>query len=666
MPTKRPIPPPPSRRLPPPAQSREGVSWVSVLKQVGWPTEVLVLDFETYFDKEYGLRKMSTIEYIEDDRFEVLGLGLKWGFPQCPNQTSFALDVPDVLEHFQNLYGKHLEKKTVLCHNARFDGTILVRKYGIIPEYLVDVRDLSRHLNARDKHSVDEVCKRLGLPAKGDTMEFAGLHPSDMDKTKKEALERYTRNDVEIEFMAFERLLPLIANPEIELPLALHTHKLFWEPEFAFDFGRAEKLIAEMDAEIVEVCEGVGLPRKTVSGNLEFKRLLGESLAITNETVPMKQGKRGLIPAIAREDPAAKELLRHPTPRVRSLMKARRAVKSWPLHQARLRRMIAQTTAAGGLLANPLNYFGCHTGRFSGGERINTYNLPSRGGGLATQMKKCLMAQPGKTLVTADSAQIEARGVGWIAGEDKLVAAFAEGRDVYSEFAGGVLGKLVRKAREDDPPAVANLLEGRRAIGKVGILGMGYEMGPPRSLDYMMGYPQLALQVESGEIDLVFCQKFVKAYRETYSKIPEFWRAIETAVVIAVKYGEATTLLHGLRVTRDGPTILIQLPSGRYLRYPRCRLVDRDIKWQWGVLYGGILTENIVQAISRDVLAEALLRVEAAGYRVCHHLYDSLIVSVDQDQAEAALTCVCEELIRAPDWAEGWPLGVDATIGERY
>lgn len=170
---------PPTSITPPrgqssPAPDREGALWSDILKDVGWPTDVVVIDFETYFDADYSLKKMSTIEYIEDPRFEILGVAVKAIRAELESPSGFwSANAVDFLEIY---HGENLERATVVMMNARFDGTILARKFGIVPSFVVDIRDLSRHLDARNRHSLKDICKRLSLPDKGDTMEFKGLH----------------------------------------------------------------------------------------------------------------------------------------------------------------------------------------------------------------------------------------------------------------------------------------------------------------------------------------------------------------------------------------------------------------------------------------------------------------------------------------------------------
>lgn len=649
--------------------------WSQVLKNAGWPTTVVVLDYETFFSDSYhmkgkGTSGLATINYIMDPRFEEIGLGcLVMDQPYTPRQTMFWPGVKEQIAWLQSRYGKNLDGCTLVAQNARFDFTILVQKHGIVPKYVVDILALSRHQDARNTHGLAVLCERYGLPPKGDTMQFSGKKWKTMTSEEQLAMSEYCVNDVEREMDLFAILLPRLTRPEVELRLQAHTLRLFWEPDLAFDFKEADRLIVAMEAQVAKDVP-IPLTPKLVSGNKSFVRLLGTALAQTGEQVPMKEGKKGMIAALAKDDGALKDLRIHRNPHVRELVKARAAVKSWPLHIKRLNAMKNQAQAGEGRLPNPLNYYGASTGRWSGGEGLNLQNLPTRGGGLATEIKHCLRAPEGEVLVIADAAQIEARGLAWLAGQDDLVEAFRQNRDVYSEFAAETLAAPVRKPAKSDSPPVYKMYSGRRALGKVGILGMGYGMGAGRALEYCETYPELEPKIISGEIDLLFCKRFVESYRSRYPMIPKLWRDLEGVFSYVTRYGQSREL-RGLSLSRSETTTLLQLPSGRSLFYHHAT-VDKDgrISYQAGPtrekLWGGSIVENVIQAASRDVLAEAILYIEDHGFRVGHHVHDSIVVSVPIAQQTLAYMCVSEALTQAPAWAPTWPMGVEATIGSRY
>ena len=141
--------------------------------------------------------------------------------------------------------------------------------------------------------------------------------------------------------------------------------------------------------------------------------------------------------AFAKTDKEFTALLDHPNPKVQTLVAARLGTKS-TIEETRTENLMK--VADRGALPIMLNYYGAHTGRFSGGDKLNLQNLPRNGA-----IRKAITAPEGHVLVACDSSQIEARMVAYIAGQDDLVQAFREGRDVYSEFASEVYGKKVTK-----------------------------------------------------------------------------------------------------------------------------------------------------------------------------------------------------------------------------
>jgi DNA polymerase bacteriophage-type len=638
-------------------------AWVDVLRNVRWPTQVLVLDFECFFDAEYSLKKLSTIEYIMDPRFEIIGLGSMWVGGACLlNRAFMSFDVHHRLHWCQQEFGQNLERCTVIVQNARFDCCILAKHFGIYPPHIVDVLNLSRHLDARAKHGLATLCERYSLPAKGDTMQFLGQHADQVDRV---AMAAYCENDCEREMDLAAILLPKLTRPEVELPLGVHTLGMFTRPRLGFDFDEADRLIVEMNAELDKAVNATGLDRETLSGDNSFVRAL-QDLGVT---VPMKKGKKKMIPALAKDDAGLKELKASPDPRVRAMIAGRQAMDSWPLHIKRVESMKAQAAANGGMLGNPLNYYGAHTGRWSGSEKINTQNLGSRGTDLRNRIRGVLIAPAGCSLVVADAAQIEARVLAWLAGQHDLVQAFERGDDIYSEFASEVLAQPVRKARKSDPAPVSKILSARRALGKVGILGMGYGMGKSRALEYMQSYPELQDKLDSGEIDLLFCDDVVQLYRRKFPMIPKLWRDVEQAFRITTKYGQ-TQHTHGLEFRRDGTTTIIELPSGRCLFYAHASVKQgekgEEIRWHWGKLWGGTLVENIVQSISRDILAEAILRCEDAGIPIGHHIHDELVGVVLVAVAKDRLHILENALKVRPAWAPTLPLDAEGFICSKY
>ena len=468
------------------------MNYQQILRQINYPTDILVLDFECYFDSEFSLKKMSTVEYVCDERFEFTGVGAYWetrtnpvfysnsklklGFWSGEALSKDGITSPSIIEHFQLCFGKNFEKVTVVMQNAKFDALILKEKFNINPPYIIDTIDLARHYDSRMKHGLSSLAELFGLKVKGDTQQFKGLHYEDMDEIQKFNLAEYCKRDVEIETELFKILLPLISNPEIEIPLAKHTLDLYLNAKVQLDTDGAKLLQEKMEKEANSVIEKTGYSKREISGNISFVKILGDALP-SHDAVPMKQGKNKMIPALAKDDEGMANLLIHPDQKVRELCKARLSIRSWPLHIKRVQNLINQANCKDGYLGMPLHYYGGHTGRWSGGEKINVQNFGGKGRKgsgthpLISEVKGLLHAPDGYTFIISDYSQIEARVLAWIAGQTDLVKTFAAGGDVYSEFATTLFKSKVYKPDEGDPECVKKLLGMRRGFGKDAILG---------------------------------------------------------------------------------------------------------------------------------------------------------------------------------------------------
>lgn len=665
-----------------------------ILKNINWPTDVLVLDFECYFDTEYALgKKLSTVEYICDERFEFTGLGFQLlGDENVPPSFYQGDVVKRGIKELQRSFGENFERVTVVIQNAKFDALILKEKFQINPPYIIDTVDLARFYDSRMSHRLKDLAKLFELKTKGDTQQFKGLHYKDMSGEQRKTLADYCKDDVKIETDLFKILLPLISNPHIEIPLARHTLNLYLNPQVKLNFDRAEKLKSEMEAEKDEMLDKVSWvsmyvtkKHKTVAKVLNsdrFKEILEDTLP-EGEHAPMKQGKNKMILAVAQADEGLKFLLTHQIEEIRFLAEARLAISSWPLHIKRVQNLINQTKARNGRLGIPLKYYSAHTGRFGGGEGLNVQNFGKRGrtgSGIHPLIKKVgalIEAPEGYTFITPDLSQIEARMLAWFAGQDDLLRAFADGEDVYSEFATKLFNSKVCKPDKDDPDPepVRKLMEIRRGFGKDAILGCGYGMGANRFYDNCRENSNLRPLFDNGTYNRNFIDNLIKTYRKKYSKIIEFWAQMEKSFRWVIKYPhEQIPYYRGELELLDAPellfrnengTVFIKLPSGRELRYRHARIIkDRykgTIAWQWGHLWGGSIVENVVQATSRDILAEAILLIEPFNPIVCH-VHDSITVLVKKDAAKFALPKIEKAMRSNPEWAEGLPIDVESEV----
>jgi len=662
-----------------------------ILDNINWPTDVLFLDFESFFSQEYcmgkGKNALSIVEYITDSRFRFTGLGIQIN-DQLPRFIP-GPHVPWAIEQLKEKFGVALHNCVVTAKNNKFDCLILVEKFGIFPPYTIDVEDLSRYYDSRMKQGLKDLVKLFKLPAKGETKQFKGLYWETMTSEQRQAMKEYCLRDIKNEKSLLEILLPKLDNVNTELDLARHTLNLYLRPVLKLDTQQATKIASEMDRALSEDLRKIAWVLKyrtkakpNISKIMRAKKIFPQILQDIlpeGETVPMKKGKNQMIPATAQNDVAFQYLLAHKDQKVRELCRAKAACSSWPLHQSKVKRMIDQANCCDGLIRMPLKYYGAHTGRWSGTGGWNPMNLGGKGRGrpihpLVTAVRGTLVAPDGYTLVIVDSAQIEARELAWVAHQDDLVKGFADGEDIYSEFASDLFqAKVWKPSEEEKKTPEGQTADIRRGFGKDAILGCGYGMGTNTFFDRCRQNDTLRPLFDSGEYDWDFISRLIKTYRTKYTNICDFWTEIEKCFRWPTKYAKERTEYKisntaSLRFWKSGTIIKMQLSSGRIMNYRHASVSPKDdsIKYLHGHLWGGSITENLIQAMCRDLLGYWLLKCEDIGIPIVLHSYDELVGCVPEEEAEDALFIMIDVMKQAPLWADGLPLAAEGMISERY
>ena len=644
---------------------------------------LLVLDLETYYDKQFSLRKLTVPQYVHDPRFKVHGLAIGW--PE--GAAEFRTDVPQALQQLQATYGLELEGAVVVCHNALFDLYVLNHLYGVKPARVLDTLQLAHHVHGRKDRNrgqsagLGDLARHYGLPSKQQLDFMEGVR--DPTPGQLQQLSDYARHDVTLTRQLCFKLLPQVSRPEIELPIAMHTVKMFAHRRLKLDTAKLDELIHNAQTDCEMILLGVGLPRAVLKGHKSFEKMLGDRLASQGRSLPVKLGRRGDIAALAKDEPAMQLLCEDEDPQVAKLCRARLDLSSAEQRLRRLEKLRDISTATGGYLPPHLVYYGAHTGRFSGGGGFNLQNMGRSGEG--AQVRSLIVPEPEHRFIIADLAQIEARITAWYAREGDLLDDYRQGKDIYCAFASHFAGQTVRKPTKDDPPELCTQLKQYRQLGKQAVLGLGYGMGAAKFEQNLRKDPSLAPLFAAGELDTLGCAEIQKLYRRTYPGIPEFWRQAEAMVRTAIETGDA--VWDRLEACMDLDTLLLKLPSGRCLRYPKLRIdptprthqsVDaQGCVREWTsestlvyeedqTLYGGKIVENIVQATARDLLVEAVLKLEARGYPVLFHVHDELIVQAPLDQTDACMIAVEEALTTTPDWAAWLPIDCEVKSADRY
>jgi len=289
---------------------------------------------------------------------------------------------------------------------------------------------------------------------------------------------------------------------------------------------------------------------------------------------------------------------------------------------------------------------------------INLQNLPSRGEN-AGKIKKAIKAPPGYVVIDCDSAQIEARTLAWLAGQEDLVQAFRDKQDVYKLMAAKIYG-----IPQDQVTTGAG---SQRQVGKTVVLGAGYGVGHKKL--------QAFLKTQAGvEVSLDEAKRIIDTYRSNAFGIVNLWATAARALdaMLAGQSMEIDAL--GLVTALPGRTPMLTLPSGLHIQYPGLRVVTNEegkremVYYSKGLpvrIYGGKVVENICQAVARQIVAEQMLRI-SKRYKVVLTVHDAVAVIAREEEAVAARTYVEECMSWNPKWAAGLPLACESGVGATY
>ncbi len=284
---------------------------------------------------------------------------------------------------------------------------------------------------------------------------------------------------------------------------------------------------------------------------------------------------------------------------------------------------------------------------------------------LSQLIRTAFVPREGHRFAVADFSAIEARVLAWLAGEEWRLEVFRTHGRIYEASASAMFGVPVEKICKGNPEYAL------RAKGKIAELALGYQ-GAAGAL-VQMG----ALRMGLKEEDL---PDIVRRWRASNRRIQDFWYAVERYALDCIETGAAAVLPCGVSFCRDAGRMMVQLPSGRRLSYVEPRLIpdernrkriyymgmdQKSHKWRLLPTYGGKLTENIVQAVARDCLANAMTVLEGCGYRICFHIHDEVVLEIlegGEQSLEDAVRLMCQ----APSWAAGLPLNADGFEGDYY
>jgi DNA polymerase len=618
--------------------------------------KLITLDFETYYTKEFGFSRLTTEEYIRDPRFEVIGVAVQVedGEPEW-----FSGDRESLRKWLWKFDWKN---SMVLAHNTLFDGAILHWHFGITPAVFLDTLCMARAIHGVDAGgSLAKLATRYQVGEKGTEVNDA-IGKARLDFTPEDLAQygEYCKNDVRLTYDLFNIMskgFPMEELKLIDMTLRMFTHPLLYVDQETLT-ERLTDLLSEKSELLGSLkeqlkCDTEEEVRDKMSSNPKFAKVL-ESF---NIIVPLKKspttGKE--VPALAKKDEGFIALTEHEDTFIQHLCAVRLGTKS-TLEEKRIERFMEIGKRNKGMMPIPLKYYGAHTGRWSGTDKINFQNLPSRDI-KKKALKKAIVPPDGYMVINSDSSQIEARVLPWLAGQDDVVKQFADGEDVYSVFATEVYGRPISKK---DPT--------ERFVGKTCILGLGYGTGALKLQHTLSTSQPVSVKLDEEE-----CKRIVGVYRDKNDKVVDLWgeadrmlnQMLNGNITKPLQFGKHACVFYD----NDG----IILPNNMRIRYTNIRREDIDGKSQIVYdsrkgtisIWGGAVVENVVQALARIVVGAQMVEINDT-YRVALTVHDAAVVVIPDDEVDEAINLITGLMSKPPAWADGLPVACEAKAGATY
>lgn len=590
--------------------------------------QTITIDFETYWASDFSLRSkdLNMSEYVLDDRFSIHMMGMKIDDGPVtiyrPEEIEGALD------------SVNWNEAALLAQNTAFDGFILSQHFGVVSKYYYDTLSMGRGAfsvcHKLDLDSLAKYCGFTGKPKVSALLKTKGVRELSPELWQEVA--EYCVDDVNETWNVFNYLYPTY--PKKELDLIDLTIRMFCEPILRVDLDRVQgALEVEIGKKVGALLRAQATAADLMSNERFHTLLKNAGLAAPPLKLSPTTGKPTY--AFAKTDQWMMENREHPV--FGPIIEARLAIKS-TIGETRAERLL---NVGDNPLPVMLNYCGAHTTRWSAGNKMNLQNLP-RGG----ELRKSILAPKGAVVCVADSAQIEARVLAWLAKHTVLLQLFANRVDVYRWMAAQVYNIPENLVTNE-----------QRFIGKVLVLALGYGMGSGKLRDTLA---KGALGAAPLKISFYEADMMVTQYRNLNQPIVDLWnRCKELLPMIATG---TTTSFGPLTIEKDA----IILPSGLALHYPGMGVRTEDnirgytylSRGKVTHIYHGLLTENIVQALARCVVADQMLEI-SKRYRVVTMTHDEVVCVVSEKDADQCLDLMLASMKTPPSWAPDLPLNAE-------
>lgn len=595
--------------------------------------KIATLDFETFYDKEYTLSKLTTAEYVHSPLFEIIGVAVKINNDPIKWFSGTLEDTILFLKSFD------LENCIVVAHNALFDGYILEKICGIKPKGYFCTYQAATAISKPycGSASLKATAEYYKLPPKGGYVVLAlGKRRNMFTPSELSAYADYCIHDVELCYALLAKFWLVLSSKDrriIDL-----TIRKFTRGVIELDQTLLEDALDEVQTNKAKLLLQAGVGKSQLTSNDKFAEVLRRHGVIPPMKTSLRTGKRTY--AFAKTDASMRELQNHPDPLVQAIVAARLGHKS-TIEETRIERFIS-LAKLNQPLGVPTLAFGARTWRSAALDGINLLNIPKKG-----KLRQAMIAPSGYKLVVGDESQVEARINATLAGQSNIVEAFRNGEDVYSQVATAIYGY---KVTEETHPE-------ERFVGKIAVLALGYGMG---SWKYQQTLAAWGVMVNDTE-----AYRIVEAYREANPMIVKLWKRAEQLLESMVN-GERFQL--GPVITGDRKLFL---PGGRTLYYPE---LYKDASKEWWYkrgkefvkIYSAKLVENIVQALAAIIVTDAEAYLDERGYQSALQVYDEIVYAVEVQVADKFATVLEKVMTRPVEWLPKLPLAAGVKIGDKY
>jgi hypothetical protein len=607
--------------------------------------DILTVDFETYYDKDYSLSKMQTDAYINDAQFEIIGVAVVKN--EEPAMWFSGSDTETIGWLHSNF---DWENSAVRCQNTLFDGYILTQHCGIKPKLWMDTLCQGRMLLPYlTSHSLANLVKQYNLPDKGAAVVKAlGKRRNDFNPMELTEYGEYCKHDAWLCKELGKKFDPF--TPPLAMKLIDMTVRMFTEPMLIGDQAKMKQLYDDEVKRKADLLLRAETNREIIMSNDKF----AEALLALGVTPPMKQSKANpekQTYAFAKSDKDFTDLQEHDDPDVQALVAARLGVKTTI---AETRALKFLETAKRGPLPVYLNFWGAKTtGRYSGGNSINWQNVPARGP--SAGLRQALLAPAGHTVLVGDSSNIELRTVMALAGQDDVLDKLGAGVDLYCDFASKLFGRTITKA---DKP--------ERFLGKTAMLGLQYGAGAKRFQEMV----RLAKRVDPSVelIDENRAHSIVDLYRSVHWKVVQLWKRCNDVILPDIANG-CTMLnvdVNGWFITQwDG----FGRPGEPGVMYNDLKYDGKDWTYQMGRqrinIHGAKVVENLSQHAAMQIVMWQTARINQR-YPVKLSVHDEAVCVVRDDELIEARAYMEECLAMTPKWCRSIPVSCETGVGPSY